>query len=550
MPGRRATARRPAPDGPVPRPAPPRAVPADLWTQMGFARIAGILAARAGLHFAPNRQPAAEAAMTRAMRDAGARDPARYSRLIERDAEAMAALLAEVTIGETYYFREPAQLHYIRRAVLPTFREIRSAQQPLRVWSAGCASGEEPYTLAILLREAGWTTAATVLGTDISRPRLDAARRARYTRWSLRGVAEEAVDGYFIRRGAHFLLRPEIRAMVDFRPLNLAEAGWPGEASGIGAMDVILCRNVLIYFDRATVAQVATRLLGSLSEDGWLFLGASDPMLSDLVPCETVVTGAGLAYRPPGTITRGAAAAARVVARFDEQQRDARDATVAPPYATLPLAAVVPPLESVPASGARSAGATSRSDAPTGAGTSAGGVADQATAPAQGAPADAPSAYARRDYETAATMSRAVVAAHPERADAWALLVRALANGGRIAEAESACASALERHGANAELSYLHAVLLAQRGQFAAAAAAARRALYLDRSLAVAHLTLGTALARLGHNVQAQRAFRAAEQALHALPADAPVPLADGESAHRLREAARAQRRLLGEVMG
>ena len=524
---------------------------------MGYARVAGILAARAGLHFAPNRQPAAEAAMTRAMRMTGTRDPARYSRLIERDAEAMAALLAEVTIGETYFFREPAQLHYIRRAVLPTFRECRSAQKPLRVWSAGCATGEEPYTLAIMLRESGWTTAATVLGTDISRPRLDAARRARYTRWSLRGVAEEAVDGYFIRRGAHFLLRPEMRALVDFRPLNLAEAGWPGEASGIGAMDVILCRNVLIYFDRVTVAQVASRLLGSLSEDGWLFLGASDPMLSDLVPCETVVTGAGLAYRPPGPHARGAAAPAREVATLDERpSEDTFGATVAPPYATLPLAVVVPPLDSVPANGAQQGADAAGGAEPSGAagalaadGAGAGGTgARPADAPTD-APTDAPAAYARRDYPTAASLARSVVDRHPERVGTWALLVRALANDGRTADAENACAAALEWHAADAELSYLHALLLAQRGQFAAAAAAARRALYLDRSLAVAHITLGTALARLGHNVQAQRAFRAAEQALQAVPAGAPVPLADGESAHRLREAARAQRRLLGEVM-
>ncbi|HEU4631241.1 MAG TPA: protein-glutamate O-methyltransferase CheR, partial [Gemmatimonadaceae bacterium] len=270
---------------------------ADVWSHIGFARVGALLGERAGLRFAPNRQPAAEAAMRRVMRDLHLADPLRLARRAEHDAAVLDALLAETTVGETYFFREPAQLDYIRREVLPTFRGLRSPQRPLRTWSAGCASGEEAYTLAILLYEAGWRDAGRVLGTDISRPRLLAAERARYTRWSMRGVAPETVARYFIARGPHFYLRPELRAMADFRALNLATDDFPSAASGIGEMDVVLCRNVLIYLDRATVAAVARRLLASLSEEGWLFLGASDPMLGELVPCETVVTGAGLAYR-------------------------------------------------------------------------------------------------------------------------------------------------------------------------------------------------------------------------------------------------------------
>src|SRR5690606_69023 len=124
-------------------------------------------------------------------------------------------------------------------------------------------------------------------------------RRARYGRWSLRSLADPVIRRYFTQRGAHYFLRPDIRAMVDFGYLNLADGDYPGSAFDIRDMDLVLCRNVLIYLDRATVAEVAKRMLASLSEDGWLFLGASDPPLVDLVPCEVVVTGAGLAYRRP-----------------------------------------------------------------------------------------------------------------------------------------------------------------------------------------------------------------------------------------------------------
>ncbi|HEX5581527.1 MAG TPA: tetratricopeptide repeat protein, partial [Gemmatimonadaceae bacterium] len=151
--------------------------------------------------------------------------------------------------------------------------------------------------------------------------------------------------------------------------------------------------------------------------------------------------------------------------------------------------------------------------------------------------------YHGRDYAAAADLAADAVGRDPRDADAWATLIRALANAGRMDEAERACSTALERRPDAAPLTYLHAVLLSRRGQFAAAAAAARRAVYLDRSLAVAQITLGTALARLGERDQARRAFRAAERILERLPDDAPVPLADGENARRLAEAARAHRR-------
>ena len=484
---------------------------ADLWTHLGFARVAAVLAERAGLHFAPNRQPAAELAMRRVLDDLRLDDPLVLARRAAREDEVLDRVLAEVTIGETYFFREPTQLEVVRTAALPALRERRSPARPLRAWSAGCASGEEAYTLAILLGEAGFGRgAARVLGTDVSRPRLAAAQRARYTRWSLRGVPEERVGRYFVRRGRFFHLRPELQASVDFRPLNLADRDWAGAGVEPGTMDLVLCRNVLIYLDRATVVAVARRLLESLSDDGWLFLGASDLLLSELPGFETVVTGAGLAYRrAQGRPARRAAA--------PEPARAERGDVEVPVVATRADLAE-------PARGARPA---------------------ERAAPAT----DGRSRYAGGDYATAAEIARTVVERDPGDADAWILLVRALANAGRLAEAERACEAAMARHAERAELPYLHAVLLAQGGRHAASAAAARQALYLDRSLAVAHLALGAALAREGHADTAQRVYGAAERLLERLPPDAPVPLADGEPARRLLEAARAQRRRLGEAV-
>ncbi len=503
--------------------------------------------------------------MRRVMRDSQIDHPVNFARAVANDRELMATVLAAVTIGETYFFRESAQLEYIRQHVLPTFRESRTPEHPLRAWSAGCATGEEPYTLAIMLRAAGLANSSSVLGTDVSRPRLEAARRARYTRWSLRGMAEEDIDRYFIRRGKQFLLRPQMRATVDFRELNLASDSWPGAKSGIGEMSLILCRNVLIYFERDMVTEVASRLLASLSDDGWLFMGASDPMLSDIVPCETIVTGAGLAYRRGVQRPRWGAvpAIASVLTRPSAEERLLADETGASASGSEDVERVhgsngssrPSPYSERPASDSPATPATQAAEAETGVGSRADGKLAGVESVGNGAVGmgeatlRAMALYAQRDYAAAAAAASTVISLTPDDEQSWVVLVRALANSGRTPEAEQSCTRALERHPLSPELTHLHSVLLAQRGQFAAAAAAARRALYLDRTLAAAHVALGRAMARLGHREQAARAFLAAEQLLAQIDPESPVPFTDGESAHRLREAARAQRLLLGEVV-
>lgn len=464
---------------------------------------------RTGLVFPASRRSALEAGLHTAMRRAGLTDADAYLGQVDVQPELLDDLVGEITVGETYFFREPGQFAVIREEILPTLLSARSPERPLRFWSAGCASGEEPYSLAILVRELGLGGDVHIVGTDLSRAALAKAVRGRYTRWSLRGVPDDVAHTYFTPAGNHFELAPAVRAAADFRYLNLADDTYPSLSTGVWGMDLIVCRNVLIYFDAETVARVAHRLIDSLSENGWLLLGASDPMLTDLVPCEVVVTGAGLAYRR--------AAVGRLV---------------------LPTAAAQPPVEPFSAPVAEPpplvpAEAVEREH-------HAADDADDAEAAVR--------CYATRDYARAVEYAERVVRRNGSEATPWIVLVRAHANRGDLAAAGRACAAALERHAGAAELHYLHAVLLTEAERIADAAAAARRALYLDRGLVVAHLALGGALARLGDADGARRAFRNAERLLVALPPEAVVPASDGEPAGRLVEMARVQMRLLTEA--
>ncbi len=130
------------------------------WTHPAYEALARLLGRHAGLHFPADRAEAAESGFRRAMSRAGVREPAEYQVLVEGDARALADLVVEMTVGETYFFREPAQFAFLRREVLPDLRR-RRGEAVIRAWSAGCASGEEAYSLAILLevyRPGRWVT--------------------------------------------------------------------------------------------------------------------------------------------------------------------------------------------------------------------------------------------------------------------------------------------------------------------------------------------------------------------------------------------------------
>jgi chemotaxis protein methyltransferase CheR len=417
-------------------------------------------------------------------------------------------LVVELTVGETYFFRDLDQFQYLRGTVVPDMWRRHGPQDTIRAWSCGCASGEEAYSLAIVLHEQGLGERCYLLATDISRAALVRAHQAAYGDWSLRGPGAAAAAPYLARRGNRFVVRDRIRRAVTFEYLNLARDVYPSFANGTWGMDLILCRNVLIYFDAATVRGVARRLFESLAPGGWLVTAASDPPLGGDAPFEVVVTDVGVFYRRPGAVAEVPGTEYRVPSTEYQVSVYARAAPCNPSGG--PAASVLGTSYSVPA-------------------------------PSPPAEVEARGAYARGDYARAAEL------AAPLAADLSTALLyaRALANV-ETGRAERACAEVAERHPLSAELHHLHAVLLLELGRDEEAARAARRVTYLDRTLALGHFTLGSVLFRRGDRAGARRAFRNARDLSAARPAGEPVPLSDGMPAGRLAEAASAQLAVLG----
>jgi chemotaxis protein methyltransferase CheR len=176
--------------------------------------------------------------------------------------------------------------------------EQNRATRRLRIWSAGCSTGEEPYTLAILVKESrrfdGWDV--QVLGTDISRKVLASARRAEYGPSSMRAMPDGYLERYFDAAGARYQLKDEVRALVSFGYLNLLE-----QELGplVGRQDAIFCRNVLIYFDLPARRRVLDAFYARLVEGGYLLLGHSESLISLTAAFELVHLKADLVYRKP-----------------------------------------------------------------------------------------------------------------------------------------------------------------------------------------------------------------------------------------------------------
>ncbi len=485
--------------------------------------VAELLTRRTGLTFPASRRRALADSISQGLRRAG--DLETYLGCLEAEGPAFDQLVAEVTVGETYFFRDPDQLGTIRDRILSGVR-LAPSNRPVRIWSAGCASGEEPYTLAILALESGLGDRVHILATDVSRTALARAQRARYTRWSLRTTPEDSRSRYFREVDGQFEVVGRVRELVEFRYLNLATDSYPSLCHGIWGMDLILCRNVLIYLDEVTIRRVAARLLASLDQDGWLVLGASDPPLVDLVPCEAAITESGLLYRR----TRRASGQG-------PQPDHERAISVTLPAERLIASAPIPepPLVQVPpAEEARQAMPVSpqRSEAQ----------------PCRKLDMEeALQAYLRGDYQLAEALAARATTETDAPAESWVLWVRAAANRGDLEAAGTACIAGLERHPECAELVYLHGLLLIQRGLLSQAVTTFQRALYLDRGFAVAHLTLGQTLARLGDRDGARRSLRNAMRLLLQLSREAPVRAGDGEPAGRLLEMVRVQLSWLGD---
>jgi len=250
------------------------------FTDRDFRCLQRLVLRHTGITLSPAKRDMLYSRLARRLRALGLRRFKEYCALLQEDgdSEELRHFTNAVTTNLTAFFREPHHFDYLRDEFLPAMIERRADQRRLRIWSAGCSTGEEPYSIAITLAETmprDWDV--RILATDLDSNVLDRARQGIYSEERTAEVPERLKRKWFLRgRAAHqgkVRVRRELRDMIRFRQLNLMHE-WPMR----GPFDAIFCRNVIIYFDKPTQSRLMDRFADILADDGRLFLGHSETL--------------------------------------------------------------------------------------------------------------------------------------------------------------------------------------------------------------------------------------------------------------------------------
>ena len=420
-----------------------------------IANISALVASRIGLM--PTQ------ALHDAIQEVGGDDLGTLARTLETSAESSAAwqaILRALMIGETYFFRQQAQLGWLRQTILPDLLKRRSGD--ITIWSAGCATGEEVYSLAMTLhqnRAHGQRVNVRLIGSDLNRTSLDVARRGIYRDWSFRHTPAETRERYFDAAETGAQIKPFIRQMVTFTPNNLVTN------TPMTNLDVICCCNVLMYLHEQAVRRVEDNFYDALVPGGWLLLGQAENVRAGRERWLTHLYSGGVAYQKPLSPAVGN----RVV----YHQLQPRQAPPAPPEP-----------KPLPASLHEEAIRLLREEQP----------------------------------DEAEQTLRQLLATQPDDVRAHILLGYILANRRQIADAHAELDAALGENPLNADAHYLKGMLYLDSSQEAAAQNAFKSALYCQNGHPLTSLVLGNLYAYKGDTARARRVWSAAVDMLNGAP--------------------------------
>jgi chemotaxis protein methyltransferase CheR len=248
-------------------------------TPLDYDYLRRLLRQRSGLVLPPDKQYLVESRLAPVARKEGLANLGELVGKLRRADERLTVEVVEaMTTNESFFFRDKIPFEHFRDTIMPALLAARAAQRRIRIWCAAASTGQEPYSLAMCLKEmkdkvAGWRI--EILGTDLSVEVLEKAKAGIYSQFEVqRGLPIQMLVKYFSQIGDTWQLTPEIRAMVQYRPLNLLT-----DFAQVGVFDLVFCRNVLIYFDQALKIDMLNRLARVTAPDGYLVLGAAETVV-------------------------------------------------------------------------------------------------------------------------------------------------------------------------------------------------------------------------------------------------------------------------------
>lgn len=488
----------------------------------GLDQLGTLIAEKMGLHFSANRRQGLRQNVQTLAREHGQEDTELFiqsliaSSLTEQQVKTLASHL---TVGETYFFREMKSLEAFQDHVVRGLIKHQSGRKRhLRVWSAGCSSGEEPYTVAMLIdqiipKDEKWDI--RIYGTDINLHALEKARRGVYTKWSFRGTSDTLRDRYFepAEQGM-YAVKARFKDMVSFSYLNLVADDY-ASILNTQEMDVIFCRNVMMYFTPQMIQRVIQRMHRYLVEGGWLIVAPSETSTLLASEFSAVQFEGATLYRKVSQEPSGFKVWAPAVP------------TVSTPFLHTPsiwpeTVQIFPEISSevFPA-----------------------GYLAPALENTIRRYEDALAAYQGGRYDEAVALLQTILSKkgygdHQLETDGRvsALMARILANQGNLEQAVKWCEKAISVNKINPDYCFLLAIILLEQGQEKAAVQALKRSLYLNPDFIAAYYLLGTLTVRENRPNDANRYFQQALSLLSIVPKEDTLQDLDGITAGRLME--------------
>jgi len=420
-------------------------------------------------------------------------------------------LASHLTVGETYFFRERKAFEILEQFLLPNLiTSRRETEKRIRFWSAGCSTGEEAYSLAILLDKVipdlkDWKV--TILATDINTGAIRKGEEAIYSNWSFRDTPQWFKDRYFEKVDvSHHRLRFSIREMVTFSYLNLSEDLYPALQNNTNAMDFIFCRNVLMYFSPEQTKLTVERFHRSLINGGCLIVSPIETTLLTDSPFVMVRSNDSIYYKKDIYKTK---TSSKDVKRIEESE------------GTLPLISPTHVKR-------RRAEKPSRSTGPH--------VLIQPEKREQSPYEEAASLYENGFYLEAEEKLRNSFSMGNGKQQSRVLFAKVLANQGKLDEACDFCEEVLSSDKSNAYMHYLLATILEEQQRSDEARISLKKALYLDRNFILAHFALANLALRSGKTIEARKHFDNVMEILSIYKPDDIIPESEGITAGRLAE--------------
>lgn len=477
-----------------------RAEPSYTLSDDTYARLGLFLEEKTGINMASKRRTEVEYSIAHAAQEAGYSDQSAFIEEVihhpVHQNQAYQSLIRHITIGETYFFRDHELFSILEKQILPEMIEgKRRTGQPLRIWSAGCSTGEEPYSVAMVLRDlssAARDLPMRIIGTDINIGSLGKASNAVYSNWSFRETPSYIRTKYFRPIEDDWLeLNPDIRQMVDFEQINLMEEeGWRRTIPE-QSMDLIICRNVMIYFSAATNHTILQGFHRTLINGGILIVGTSEGFAGGLSLYNRVNIGERNFYLKSNVKVEDP------VSHRPERGRPRLDVSTRPRpkrvAITPEISVQTPPRPAIL----------------------------PAKAEANGNPKfayeKAVNLYKNGQFQEAATLGEKLLQANPSDAKTLMLLSHICADAGELEKAYDFSEKAREGFKLSAYYYYYKSSICSEMMKYQEAVDALKKAVYLNPSFAMAYFALGNAYLQLNMPAEAGRNFRITLEMLDSL---------------------------------